>query len=143
MLDRKFVIENAEAVKSNCRNRNVTANIDQLVELETSRRNALQRVQELNTQANAESKKIGQAKDSDERQQLIEAARVVREQKDAAQHEHDQLEQHIHEIELAIPNMAHPDCPIGEDDKSNLELGRGKACSARVQFQTAGPFGTG
>ncbi len=135
MLDRKFVIENAEAVKTNCRNRNVPASIDQLVELETRRRDVLQRVQELNTQANAESKKIGQAKDSDERQQLIEAARVVREQKDAAQHEHDQLERQIHEIELTIPNMAHPDCPVGEDDKSNLELGRGKHAPREFSFQ--------
>ncbi|MEL7497036.1 MAG: serine--tRNA ligase [Planctomycetota bacterium] len=126
MLDRKFVVENAVAVKQNCANRNVTAEIDRLVELEKLRRHTLQEVQNLNQQANAASKKIGQAKDNEEREELKEGARQLREQKDAAQNTHDDLDRQIHSIELTIPNMAHADCPIGEDDKSNLELGRGK-----------------
>ncbi len=126
MLDRKYILENATAVKQNCTNRNVQVDVDRLVELETARHAILQQVQELNTQSNVESKKIGQAKDEAERDALKIKARVLRERKDAAQSEHDRLEEEIKEIQLAVPNMAHPDCPVGVDDKSNLELGRGK-----------------
>ncbi|MBQ2788372.1 MAG: hypothetical protein IJE97_01955, partial [Thermoguttaceae bacterium] len=38
MLDRKFILENVEAVKLNCQNRNVPADVDRFVELETARR---------------------------------------------------------------------------------------------------------
>lgn len=126
MLDRKFVVQNADAVKLNCKNRNVTSDIDRLLELETQRRDQLQHVEALNKQAKDESKKIGQAKDNEEREALKEGARLLREQKDTAQKEHDALEAEIHAIELTIPNMAHADCPIGVDDKANLEVGRGK-----------------
>jgi seryl-tRNA synthetase len=126
MLDRKYILENANAVKQNCANRNVKVDVDRLVELETARRSKLQQVQDLNTQSNAESKKIGKAKDDSEREELKIKARALRDQKDVAQTEHDRLEEEIKEIQLAVPNMAHPDCPIGVDDKSNLELDRGK-----------------
>ena len=87
MFDRKYIVENVEAVKQNCANRNISVDVDRLVELELQRRGKLQLVQDLNTQSNAESKKIGQAKDSEERESLKVSARALREQKDAAQAE--------------------------------------------------------
>lgn len=125
MLDRKHIIENAEAVKQNCINRGVTADIDRLVELETQRRAKLQESQELNRQANEKSKLIGKAKDNEEREQLKEAARQLREQKEQTQRDHDELDQQIGEIQNGIPNLSHPEAPVGEDDKSNLELRKG------------------
>ena len=38
MLDRKFLVENAAAVKQNCANRGVTCDVDRLVHLEEQRR---------------------------------------------------------------------------------------------------------
>ena len=126
MLDRKFVIENADAVLQNCENRNVSSDVSKIVELEKQRREQLQEAEKLNAEANATSKKIGGAKDDAERESLKEGARQLRADKDAAQKAHDELDAQIREIELTIPNMAHPDCPVGVDAKSNLELGRGK-----------------
>ena len=34
-----------------------------------------------------------------------------------------------------IPNMAHPDAPIGKDDKANLEVGRGKHSPREFDFK--------
>lgn len=135
MLDRKFILENLDAVKQNCANRNVQVDVDQLVELETARKLKLQEVQELNTQSNAASKQIGKASDDAERESLKGKARELREQKDVAQSEHDRLDEQILAIQLAVPNMAHPDCPIGVDDKANLELGRGKHAPREFEFK--------
>ncbi len=126
MLDRRFIVENADAVRQNCTNRNVVADVSRLVELEQQRRLRLKEVEDLNRRANEVSKTIGQAKDPAEREARKEQGRELREQKDAAQSEHDQLDEEIHQIQMTIPNMAHPDAPVGEDDKSNLEIARGK-----------------
>lgn len=126
MLDRKYIIENIDAVKTNCENRGVSCEVDKLTELESARRDKMQSVQELNTAKNAISKKIGQAKDDAEREQFKTESRELGERQKTAQAEHDDLDQQVHLIQLTIPNMAHPECPIGVDDKSNLECGRGK-----------------
>lgn len=133
MLDRKFILENAEAVKTNCRNRGVVADVDQLVTLEEQRRAKLRESEDYNRLANEISKKIGKA-DPSEREGLKEEARVYREKKDQAKSEHDEFEQQILEIQNGIPNMSHPEAPIGEDDKANLELRQGKHAPRTFDF---------
>lgn len=135
MLDRKFIVENAELVKQNCQNRNVTADIDRLLSLEQQRRDKLNEVQELNRLANERSKAIGKAADGEAREALKNEARELREKKDAAQAEHDQLEDAVLEIQVLIPNVSHPDAPVGADDKSNLELRRGATPVPEFDFK--------
>ena len=134
MLDRRFILEHAAEILQNCRNRGVTAEVERLVDLENARRTLLQKVEVLNRQANEVSKTIGQAKDDAERNVRKEQGRLLREQKDAAQAEHDQLDAEIHRIQLTIPNMAHPAAPVGADDHANLELARGKTAVREFTF---------
>jgi seryl-tRNA synthetase len=134
MLDRKFVVANADAVKENCENRNVPHAVDQMLELESQRRDLLKLVEEFNRDANAVSKTIGQAKTDEEREERKARGRELREQKDTAQKQHDEVDEKIREIERQLPNMAHPDAPIGVDDKANLELGRGKHAPRTFDF---------
>ena len=105
MLDRKFIVENAESVKLNCRNRGVSTDIDTLVEIEIKRREKLQEVQELNRQANEVAKTIGQTKDAAEREARKEKGRQLRDQKDASQAEHDRLDEQAQAIQNTVPNM--------------------------------------
>ncbi|MEQ1906390.1 MAG: serine--tRNA ligase [Pirellulaceae bacterium] len=135
MLDRKFIIENLDAVKANCRNRGVTAEVDQLSKLEALRREKLVLLEQLNRQANEVSKSIGQAKDAAERDQRKEEGRRLRDAKDAAQAEHDQIDAQVHQIQLTVPNMAHPDAPVGRDDQANLEISRGKTQVRTFDFK--------
>lgn len=134
MLDRKFIVENLTAVKQNCINRGVACEVDRFVELEGQRKTLQAQVEELNRQGNEVAKSIGQAKDPAEREARKEAGRKVREQKDAAQAAVDALEAEIHAIQLAIPNMAHPQAPVGVDDKSNLEILRGQHEPRKFDF---------
>jgi len=125
MLDRKFIVENVDAVMQNCLNRGVTADVSKLVELESKRREVLQHVQDLNRQANEVSKTIGKAKSDEERESRKEEGRRLRQSKDVSQAEHDELDARIEAIQCTLPNMSHPAAPIGKDDKANLELRRG------------------
>ena len=125
MLDRKFITENADAVALNCQRRGAQVDVHHMVELELRRREMLKEVEQLNRRANEVSKSIGSAADESEREARKDEGRQLREQKDNRQAEHDQLDEQIGSLQAAIPNMSHPDAPVGEDDKANLEIRRG------------------
>jgi seryl-tRNA synthetase len=125
MLDRKFIIQNSNAVRENCERRGVPCDVDRIVELDSQRLSKLQLAEELNRQANEVSKKIPKAANDAERQALVAEGRQLREQKEIAQREHDQLDGEILSLQAAIPNMTHPDVPTGgEDDARELSLGK-------------------
>jgi len=134
MLDRKFIVDNADLVERNCQHRNAKADVRRLVELENRRREVLNEVQDLNRRANEVAKSIGQAKSPEEREARKEEGRRLRQQKDAAQAEHDQLDAEITAIQITIPNMSHPDAPVGTDDDANRELRRGKCELRKFDF---------
>lgn len=135
MLDRKYLLENIDAVKENCDNRGVKCDVDKLVEMEAERKKLLAKTEELNRSANETSKQIKSAANNEERQAIIEKGKQLRADKDAAQKEHDELDEQIKLIQLTIPNMAHKDAPIGKDDKANLELRRGKIEARQFDFK--------
>lgn len=135
MLDRKFIVANVELVKKNCADRGVTCDIDQLVALETRRREKLQLVQDLNKKANDVSASIGKAKDPAERDARKEEGRKLRTEKDAAQSEHDALDREIEAIQRTIPNLTHPKAPVGKDDQSNTEVKQGKHPPKKFDFK--------
>lgn len=135
MLDRKFILENIEAVKQNCLNRGVPEEVDRLVELESARKAKQTETEELNRRANEVSKSIGKAKDETEREARKNEGRALREQKDQGQAEADQLNAEILAIQTTLPNMAHEDAPVGVDDKANLEIGKGKHAPKTFDFK--------
>lgn len=135
MLDRKIIVDNVDLIKENCRRRGVTCEVDRLVEIEALRRAKLQEAQELNRQANEISKQIGPAKSNEERERLKEQGRWLREQKDAAQAECDRLDGEARSLQIHIPNLTHPDAPIGGDDTANTEISRGRTPIPVFDFQ--------
>ncbi|QDT12804.1 serine--tRNA ligase [Planctomycetes bacterium K23_9] len=134
MLDRKFTVENIDAVRENCKKRGVSCEVDRIVDLEAARLEKSQQTQELNRQANEVSKSIGKAKDDAERQATIAKGRALREQKDAAQKEQDEIDGQIRALLSAIPNMTHPDVPTGGED-GYKELSFGKTPKPSFDFE--------
>ena len=126
MLDRKFILENVEAVKLNCKNRNVVADVDRFVELENSRREKQREVEALNQEANVVSKSIGKCKTPEEREAKKEEGRLVREKLAGVQQILKEIETELDAVQRSIPNMAHPDCPVGDDDTKNTVVAYGK-----------------
>lgn len=126
MLDRKFIVDHVEDVERNCRNRGVAVDVRRLVALETTRRDKQREAEDLNRQANEVSKNIGKAKDAAEREARKEEGRQLRERKDAVAAEVEQLDRDILALQTLIPNMTHPDAPVGEGDAANKEVRRGR-----------------
>jgi seryl-tRNA synthetase len=134
MLDRKFIVENAELVKRNCARRGIVADVDRLVERELLRRDKQREVEDLNRRANEVAKSIGKAADSATRDARKEEGRQLRDQKERVQGEVDTLDKEIERLQVGIPNMSHPEAPVGADDQANLEIRRGGHAPRKFAF---------
>jgi len=126
MLDRKFILENIEAVKRNCVCRNAVADVERFVSLEIERKSLQQELEKLQTEANTVAKSTGQAKTDAERDAKKEEGRILREKSANVLAKLYPIEAELDSIQRAIPNMSHPDAPIGKDDTANLRLKLGK-----------------
>jgi seryl-tRNA synthetase len=135
MLDRRFIVENAELVSQNCINRGVQVDIHRFLQLEETRKLLQFDVDELNRKANEVSKSIGKAKDPAEREDRKEQGRLLREKTQKQQLQLDETIAELDAVHRQIPNLSHPDAPIGVDDKSNLEMFHGKTPLPKFDYQ--------
>jgi seryl-tRNA synthetase len=135
MLDRKFIVENADAVRLNCANRGVNTDIDRFLALEADRKDKQTEVEQLNAKANEVSKSIGQTKDAAERENRKEEGRRLREAKDNVQKILDATVEEMDAIRAHIPNMTHPAAPVGGGDDANVEVRQGKTPIRKFDFK--------
>jgi len=126
MLDLKYLIANTEAVRQNCRNRNVPEDvlddIDRMIALESERRELQTVVEEIRRRQNEVAQATGREKDPEARSALIEEGKrlksEVSDQEDQLRVMDDEIRQRLRRV----PNLTHPDTPIGltEDDSREL-----------------------
>ncbi len=124
MLDLKYIRENAGAVAENCKNRGVDADVDLVLRLADIRSESMQELNALKQRQNQMAKSVGKERDPEARQRLIEEAREAKELIPEREAELSVVEERLREEMLKIPNMTHPDSPIGRDDTENVEIRR-------------------
>ncbi len=122
MLDYKFIKDNLDAVKENIKNRNMTADADKVVELYDKRTALVTKQQDLQQQRNENAKAMKQKLDDEKRQELIQAGKKIKEDIAEVEKELSQMEIDLDTAARQIPNMIHPDAPIGKLDTENLEI---------------------
>jgi seryl-tRNA synthetase len=124
MLDLKYIRENAKAVQENCKNRGVEADVGLVVELADRRSALIQESNELKQRQNQLARSIGRERDEGARARLIEESRAMKERLPSKEAELHEVEEQLRVEQLKIPNMTHPDSPIGKDDTENVEIRR-------------------
>jgi seryl-tRNA synthetase len=124
MLDANYIRENLEAVKSNCRNRNVKAEVDRVVQLDDERKRLIQEIQTIQQRKNEIDKLIPKEKDATRKQGLIQEGRSLREKVAALESQSKQVEGDLRSVLLTIPNMSHPAAPVGTTAQDNKVLRR-------------------
>lgn len=135
MLDRKFIIDQADQVRQNCARRGVKVDLDRFLALEAARKTKQTDVETLNRQANDVSKSIGKAKDEAEREARKTEGRLLRDKTAAAQAELDAIGVEMHQIQASIPNMTHPDAPVGPGEEHSREVARGPTPQREFDFK--------
>lgn len=122
MLDYKFIKDNLEAVKENIRNRNMNADADSVVRLYDKRTALVTKLQQLQQKRNENAAAMKQKLDADTRAKYIEAGKTIKEEISAVENETAEVEAALEEAARQIPNMVHPDAPVGKLDTENLEV---------------------
>ncbi len=134
MLDRRFIVENVDLVARNCANRGAKVDVYRFVQHERARQVRQIDLEDLNRQVNQLSKSIGKAKAPAEREARKEEGRQLREKVQTVEAELAVMGVELDTLQRQIPNLSHPAAPVGVDDKSNLELFRGKTPAPKFDF---------
>lgn len=119
MLDAQFIRDHLDAVKTNCKNRQVNADVDIVVRLDDERKKLEQEIQQLNQRSNEVSSKTKGAKSKEEREALIQEGRALKAQIGPVQEKQRQIEADLKTALNKIPNMTHPDAPVGATPEDN------------------------
>ena len=122
MLDYRFIKEHLDEVKENIKNRNMNADADLVVKLFDEKIALTTKLQSLQQKRNENAKAMKQKLSPEERQKFIDEGKQIKEE--VAQTEKDlaEVEAKLDEEGRKIPNMAHPQTPIGKLDTENLEV---------------------
>jgi seryl-tRNA synthetase len=125
MLDADFIRENAEAVKRNCTNRNApTFPVDRVVAFETERK----RLEKLRGETAHQQKQLSAGfKDAKTPEQKEELRKKSTELKDQIAALDAQLQIVLGDLMAnlyQIPNMTHPDAPVGTDAAANKVISK-------------------
>src|SRR6516165_7475819 len=113
MLDAQFIRDHLEAVKTNCRNRNVKADVDRVVQLDDERKRLIQETQTIQQRQNEIAKLTKGARDAEQRQSLIQEGKSLKDQVSGKEKQVKQVEADLRAALVAIPNMSHPAAPVG------------------------------
>jgi seryl-tRNA synthetase len=122
MLDLQFVCENQALVEENCRNRGVRVDVSRVVELARQRSQLIVEGDKHRHEQKEIAAQIPKIADKEERQALVDKGKqlktLVAENDTALK----ALESQLRELEMQIPNLTHPDAPVGTGDQANLMI---------------------
>lgn len=122
MLDIKFIKEHLEAVKKNIVDRNMVADADLVVKLYDEKNAMQQKLDGLRQMRNENAAKMKGKLEQDVRTALIAEGKKLKEDIAALEKDFEEKDKAFKTAMMDIPNMAHPDAPIGKEDKENLEV---------------------
>lgn len=116
MLDIKFIRENPDLIKRNCKNRLVNVDIDKLLKLDEKKRKLETEIGELRARRNIGSKtKPGKAE--------IKEMKELGEKIKKSEEKLNPIAREIKELLLAIPNLTHPDVRVSKNEDDNPVIG--------------------
>ena len=123
MLDIKLFRTSPEHVKEKIALRgDDTSVVDEILNLDTKRRELIQKTEELKSERNKASEAIAQKKRNKENaDDAIKAQREVGEKIKAIDTELKEVDDALHDKLSRIPNLIHDDVPQGADDTENVE----------------------
>ena len=95
------------------------AEVDALLDADRRRREAIHALEQLRAERTAASKTIRGLKDAAERERAIAGQRAVGERIAAAEEAEAAAEAEFQRRMLEVPNLPHPDVPVGTDESAN------------------------
>jgi seryl-tRNA synthetase len=121
MLDIRLIRSEPDRVKVELAKVGVAAaQVDQVLEADRVRREAIQAVEALRAERTKASNRIRDMKDAAERERAIAETRALGDRIPAAEQAVAVAEEAFTRLMLEVPNLPHPDVPVGPDDSANV-----------------------
>ena len=123
MLDINLIRENPDLVRKSLSDRQSDPSpVDEILVLDVKRREMLVTVETLKAEKNVVSKEISQMKDPQQRQEKVEAMRVVGDKISAMDKDLAEIEQKLKLLTSTLPNIPDARTPYGKDDSENVVI---------------------
>ncbi len=124
MLDLQFIKDNIEAVEKNIANRFMNADARPVIALMEERASAITALDALRRARNENADKMKAKLSPEDRAVLIEEGKRIKDEITAAEARVAEAETACFTAARSIPNMTHPDAPVGREDKDSSEVAR-------------------
>ncbi|HPE92234.1 MAG TPA: serine--tRNA ligase [Sphaerochaeta sp.] len=122
MIDLKELKARRDEIAQNIRVRNMSVDIDAIIELQEKRSALMQEVENLRAQRNENAQKMKGKLDSQARTTLIAEGKSLKESIASVEEQLNAIDKAFSEQARTIPNYAHPDAPVGKEDKDNTAI---------------------
>jgi seryl-tRNA synthetase len=123
MLDLKLIRSDPERVKAALARRGAAEQVDQLIQLDTRRRELLPEIEGAQAERKALSKRIGEAKQQGgEAAEEMAQVQALKDRIEAGKEELDGVEEELERIGASLPNLPDPDAPDGMSEEDAVVL---------------------
>lgn len=122
MIDLKELKARRDEIAQNIRVRNMSVDIDAIIELQEKRSALMQEVENLRAQRNENAQKMKGKLDAQARTALIAEGKSLKESIASVEEQLNAIDKAFSEQARTIPNYAHPDAPVGKEDKDNTAI---------------------
>ena len=111
MIDIQLIRDDAEHIKTICKQKNIEVDVDSIVKMDSERRILVQEINELNQARNIAAK-----------EKNIAEGKKLKEKYTKLQDDINKLEEKLSELTLKVPNLPSEDTPIGESEEGNVVI---------------------
>ncbi len=122
MLDLNFIRKNPQKIKEACRKKHISFNVEEFLDLDKRRIEALKKLDKIRAVKNQANKKISGEKSLAEKQALIGKMRDLDKEFEKTKSEFNELDRQFQDLLLKIPMPPAPDVPEGKTDEDNKEV---------------------
>lgn len=123
MIDIKVIRENPELVKDAARKKRINVDIDQVLAVDTRRRALETEFNELRSQQNKAGERIAKAPKEEKAALSAEMGKLKGRLKEIDE-EKQRVDAELHQLMLLVPQIPHPEVPLGASDAENVEVRR-------------------
>ena len=115
MLDIKFIRENQDLVKKSIKDRGLKLDLEELINIDESRRKILIELEELRRQKNIANDEISQfLKEKKDARAKIEAMKFISRKIDELEDRLKGYQERLNQVLLLVPNIPHTSVPVGD-----------------------------
>lgn len=121
MLDIKFIRENPDLIKEAARKKKLSFDVDELIKLDDTRKEALTIFETARAEQNSLSDNVAKASPED-RAKMVEDLKPLKEKVQTAEEKVREITKDWQGLMLQVPNIPDVSVPEGDDDTGNVEV---------------------